>query len=285
MIKPITFAALAALCLSAAQPALAGERRFEPASQWQVDNEPQICRLSREYKDGADTIGIRMEQFRPGAAVQVLLTGKPFKRAESRSDYGVRLGSGARPFNAWVAKVTLPDGNEGTLLRSIQFVAPSASSTTTWPSPAALQAIDEIAVDAPVMGTVVLQTKTLARAMEEMRKCNDQMVRGWGFDPDKEARQSRRVEPIEAPNTWLRPTDYPFQRARRGQSSVIAFRLNVDAQGTPTECFIPRAYTPQSFSEVTCGLLLKRARFRPALDENGQPVASYFSSSVSWLIR
>ena len=270
-------------CFMFAAAAQAGTTVFEPASNWQVDNEPQICRLSRDYQNGDARITIRMEQFQPGAGVQIMLIGKPIERAENRVSFQVSLGSSGVPFSAPVADITLPDGRVGTLLRSVQFVRPDRSSAYTWPSAAALGAIDQIAFSAPHMGKIVLQTRTLPKAMDEMRKCHQRMITAWGFDPVVQEGLTRHVTSQVDPRRWLTAADFPLRQSRRRKSSIIAFRLDVDTAGKPTACHVPRAYTPEDYAETTCRLLMQRATFLPALDSAGKPVASYYVNAVGWL--
>lgn len=283
MIKPLLLPALFAATLTFGAAAKAATVNYEPASQWQVDNEPQICRLSRDYRSGDDRVTIRIEQFQPGAGMQLMLIGKPIERAENRSAFGVRLGSNTASFRAEIADITLPDGRIGTLFRGVQFVKPNPASSHTWPGAAQFARIDEMAFSAPWMGTIVLQTKTLPRAMEEMRKCHRQMIAGWGFDPAVQESLSRHAEPVDNPARWLSFKDYPQSGLKRRRSSIVVFRLNVDEAGQPTACFVPRSYTPQDFVVTTCKVLMSRARFKPALDASGKPVASYFVNSVAWL--
>lgn len=270
-------------CLMAAASAQAGTTIYEPASNWQVDNEPQLCRLSRDYQSGDARITIRMEQFQPGAGVQIMLLGKPIERAENRVSFEVRLGSAGVPFSAPVADITFRDGREGTLLRSVQFVRPDRTSAHTWPSAAVFEAIDQMAFSAPQMGTVVLQTKSLAKAMEQMRLCHQRMIASWGFDPAVQEKLTRHVVPQTDPRRWLTAADFPTRQKKRRKSSIIAFRLDIDTAGKPTACFVQRAYTPEDYAATTCKLLMERAAFQPALDQAGKPVASYYVNAVGWL--
>lgn len=270
-------------CLTFAASAQAGTTVYEPASNWQVDNEPQLCRLSRDYQSGEARVTIRMEQFQPGAGVQIMLIGKPIEKAENRVSFQVRLGSAGVPFSAPVADITFRNGQEGTLLRSVQFVKPDRTSTHTWPSTAVFEAIDQIAFSAPQMGTVVLQTKSLAKAMEQMRLCHQRMVASWGFNPAVQENLSRHATPQSDPRLWLTKADFPVRQKRRGRSSIVTFRLDIDTAGKPTACYVQRAYTPEDYAATTCGLLMQRATFSPALDQAGKPVASYYVNGVGWL--
>lgn len=272
---------LAALALMAASPAAAhaAELRYEPASSWQVDNAPNLCRLSRDYAAGDERMTLRLEQFRPGARVQAVLVGERVARAESLAGVTVQLGQ-TSPFRTRAFPQLLPDGRKAMLI-DFQFVKPSKTSAYTWPDPAALTAIDRIAFSAPVMGSLVFQTKTLVRAMEEMRKCAEGLVREWGFDPAGQAALSRQPEPAGEPRKWLTRADLGNRKPFAGQLDRVLFRLDVGADGVPSGCHVVRSYGNPALAERSCALLAQRARFTPALDAEGQPVASYWISRVT----
>lgn len=69
----------------------------------------------------------------------------------------------------------------------------------------------------------------------------------------------------------------------KGKSSLIRFRLMVDATGKPSSCHVQEATLTAAYMELTCRVLMQRARFVPALDAKGQPVVSYYTNAVNWL--
>ena len=65
-------------------------------------------------------------------------------------------------------------------------------------------------------------------------------------------------------------------------SDVVHFRLTVDASGMPTACSVLTMESTPEFIKATCDNLMHRARFTPALDAQGNPVASIYVSAVRW---
>jgi hypothetical protein len=129
---------------------------------------------------------------------------------------------------------------------------------------------------------VILQTGSFKAPMEALRTCTDDLVRSWGLDPVKQAKL--RTPPVVQgePGTWLTSFDYPKGPLFWGQSAVVQFRLLVDAAGKATACHIQQATQGAEFSKLTCDLLMKRARFKPAIGEDGQPTPSYYLNFVRW---
>ena len=91
--------------------------------------------------------------------------------------------------------------------------------------------------------------------------------------------------PLSNPGTWLRSGDYPGGALFKGAQALVSFRLAVDAGGAPTACEIQRSYSGELFDKASCKGLMARARFAPALDADGKPIASYFASTIKWIMR
>ena len=54
--------------------------------------------------------------------------------------------------------------------------------------------------------------------------------------------------------------------------------------GKPSACHIQQSASPPEFSKAVCDAMMRRAHFEPALDKDGKPVASYYRSSVIFLM-
>jgi TonB family protein len=83
---------------------------------------------------------------------------------------------------------------------------------------------------------------------------------------------------------WLSLDDYPDRSFFKGESAIVRYRLNVDENGNPTSCEVQRRTNPPEFAEITCSRLMQRARFIPAINSSGKPVAAYFLGTVRWLM-
>lgn len=71
--------------------------------------------------------------------------------------------------------------------------------------------------------------------------------------------------------------DYPREVLRRWPRGGRVFvRFQVDPEGRPFNCNIDRSSGDQAVDRWTCSLVLSKLRFRPATDERGRPVASWY---------
>jgi TonB family protein len=61
------------------------------------------------------------------------------------------------------------------------------------------------------------------------------------------------------------------------------FELTVSSAGEVEQCRVIQSSGIAVFDHLTCSLMGKRARFRPATDQNGQAIASTWSNRVKWV--
>ena len=63
---------------------------------------------------------------------------------------------------------------------------------------------------------------------------------------------------------------------------VLAYTLDVDAQGNPTKCEIKRKFRRKYVEIAVCRPLLKYSRFEPARDASGKAIAGQYSSTITY---
>lgn len=76
--------------------------------------------------------------------------------------------------------------------------------------------------------------------------------------------------------------DYPAAALAARQSGRVEFTLGVGASGRVEACTITRSSGSGALDSATCRLLRSRARFTPARDAAGNPVASETRSYIVW---
>jgi TonB family protein len=90
--------------------------------------------------------------------------------------------------------------------------------------------------------------------------------------------------PSGNPGNWVTTNDYPTRALANGDMGTASFRLEVSAQGDVTSCTISQSSGHADLDAATCKAVARRAKFEPAVDYDGQPVASMYSNRVRWQI-
>lgn len=108
----------------------------------------------------------------------------------------------------------------------------------------------------------------------------------WGREPSDSllARYPRSPVPRTYPGDWVRSEDYPGVALNNDLEGRLSFKVAVDPYGEVTDCTITRSSGFRAFDDRACAAISTRARFYPAFDENQQPVAGTYASSVRWVI-
>lgn len=81
---------------------------------------------------------------------------------------------------------------------------------------------------------------------------------------------------------WIKSDDYPPGAVLRGEQGLIVSSLGVDATGVPRTCRIVGGAETAILGDATCKILLARAKFVPAKDAAGNPIASEFEARFRW---
>lgn len=84
--------------------------------------------------------------------------------------------------------------------------------------------------------------------------------------------------------SWITPQDYPTSALRENRSGHTGFRLTIAPEGKPMRCEIVYESGWNDIDQATCKLLMKRARFKPALDAQGKPTVAVYRNVHSFYI-
>lgn len=97
------------------------------------------------------------------------------------------------------------------------------------------------------------------------------------------------IKPLDAvprnnPRSWVTADDYRSSWINRELTGSAKFDLAIAPNGRVTGCRITQSTGHEALDQATCSLIAKRARFTPATDAAGKPVAGSYSSSIRWVL-
>lgn len=81
---------------------------------------------------------------------------------------------------------------------------------------------------------------------------------------------------------WITTEDYPAAAIRAEAQGIVAISVAIDANGRVADCTVTRSSGNAQLDEATCRLYTRRARFTPARDDAGNPVAGTAVDRISW---
>lgn len=92
----------------------------------------------------------------------------------------------------------------------------------------------------------------------------------------------RAAIPKANPRDWIVPDDMPKEIVGQRVHITVSFDLTVGPDGTVSRCDADPSSGAAVVDQTTCLLLMKRARFVPARDEQGVSAYGVFRSYVIW---
>jgi protein TonB len=94
-----------------------------------------------------------------------------------------------------------------------------------------------------------------------------------------------KLTPRGSPGSWVTNDDYPPSAQRDGVEGVTGFSLAVGPDGKVTGCSITASSGSSILDDTACRLLTRRARFNPAKEAGGNPIASSYAGRFRWQIQ
>ncbi len=295
------FAAAALGTLSAPAAAQRAPLELAPAGKWVMDYQAEYCSLVRQFGEGDRQFTLVIQRASPRDNLRILLVSKSLPASLPNRSAQMRLSSMtsmARLF-AFVGKsgelpslslpgltfdsIVSPKGKQQTTAQPEPVEDATLVDALRWSELEQWKSISALSFGRPLKQEVILQTGPMDKPMTALNDCVLDLVARWGVDIDRHRTMRRTASPVTEPSTWLRDADYPSAALSLGLPGIVDFRLMIDPAGKVISCH-PQWTTEPQFGRLVCALILKRARFEPAVDAAGQPVASFFASSVTFNI-
>jgi TonB family protein len=92
----------------------------------------------------------------------------------------------------------------------------------------------------------------------------------------------RPAKVFNNPGSWINADDYPAFAIKNKLTGVVRVELAVAENGRVSACTILESSGAYILDSLTCNLMLRRARFTPALDAAGKPAVGTFVQRVMW---
>ncbi len=271
----------------------------EPSGQWNVDYGKETCRLARIFGEGENRHAIFFEQWGPDSGFSFTAAGPGFKRFRSGKVTEWRVFDGHEPRDTQpmigdlgsigpaliYSSLSLEEGHE--IYDPKKRADPDAERDNAPPIPA----LDtEFASKASFISLkqgkreVILNTGPLDDAFKVLNDCAAGLITEWGLDLEQHKTRSRAPVWTNQAKVVRRIIDnYPRSALNKGEQGIMNMRVNIDESGTVTQCTIGKATDTQYLNSPACGPM-QQAKFEPALDKDGKPMASYYRTNIIYRI-
>jgi protein TonB len=81
---------------------------------------------------------------------------------------------------------------------------------------------------------------------------------------------------------YVTPLDYPEALRGSGPYGTVGMLLTIDPAGRVIGCSVTRSSGSRVLDAASCRLLIRRARYTPAMDSNGNPAVGTIEQQIEW---
>ena len=258
-------------------------RSFTMQGSWSLDAGDDYCRLAAVFADGSDEIAFALERNRAENFARLILVGDvivPFRGSES-------MGYRYQPENVQRAAPFLrsetADGRAFFNLGLIAFdEVPSGPPDFTAvydreDELAFATGINAITLDEGLRDPIRIETGFMRGPIQALQACTDDLLRIWGLDYEAHQTMTRRAAPTGPAYEWLANGTIGFQDFALLGGGANPVRVMVSAAGEPTACHVHWPSLDEDTNESICEQIMENAEFTPALDAEGNAMASYWT--------
>ncbi len=264
--------------------------RISPYGPWQVNYADDSCRLARIFGTKESRSVFYIERYAPTDGFFMVVAGPPFSGGK-RTEVEIQFGPNEEVQDTEVFLGRFGDFEPSLIFSGVNFAGEEAGEEVSSRellsydfAPEREAAIEWLAVQRRGRDRILLELGPMGEPMEALRACTDELLTHWGIDIEKHRKLTRAVEPKGDPGRWMGPRDYPTDLLREGAQGLVRFRLTVDAEGEATDCHIQKSTRPEGFDKAVCEALMRKAKFEPALGEDGEPIVSFWRNTVRFEI-
>lgn len=237
-----------------------------PIDKWKVDYDIEQCAATRQFGSHRDPVTLMIKPTPISEVVQLLLLMDGFESRARQFDAVISLGKAA-PVKAHQLNYGLKRRTRLVNLTGDQAAPLSQSDKIVWEARGA---------------NFVLETGSLERVMQMLGDCRNKLRDFWNISPERAQLLKQGPVPAQPIITLFTSGHYPAQALREGDSGMTSVVALVDEKGAVRECIIDQTSGYATLDAQTCIVIRNKARFIPAIDQNGRPVRGFYGQRVRW---
>lgn len=91
-------------------------------------------------------------------------------------------------------------------------------------------------------------------------------------------------EPIGSLEGVFTSDDYPVEALKKNEQGGVDIVIRIDTGGAVADCIVKKSSGSEILDRRTCDVIRERAKFKPARDRKGRPIASDYHQTINWRI-
>jgi len=251
--------------------ALASAAPLQPSGKWVVDFADNACVLSRQYGSGDDQFSLHFKAPLLGRQFEIIIAEPNQRKAPETYETG------------WIEKVN-GQRIEPIYIDSYSTVAKSRLSRVYIEPDRYLIGEDgeRLILHFNKKRSYDLALPQLKDAMAVLDYCLKDLRKVHGVDDSVTSRIATPAKARAGVVSFFSTDDYPAQEVREGGQGNVGALYWVETDGSVKECRVMDSSKRPRLDRQTCDVLIRRGRFKPALDVNGKPIRSPEYVRIKW---
>ncbi|WP_188642817.1 hypothetical protein [Blastomonas marina] len=259
-----------------------------PVAPWVLDYGENRCTMSRAFGREDAPIYLTLQKTTPGDLVDYAILGsdlRPNTRepveayffpgdpvATIKSSY--RVGRGDTEGLLFASKINLSGEAGADAELSASEIAALRNGKE--------RAVEFFELRSGLREPLTFATGSMHEPLAALRACVDDLMRGHGVDPAVLEKATSRAK-TKDPMRWLRAIVREVPGGR--WNGTVTMTMIVDVEGKVEQCWSRLPEPGEGAAAFVCGQMMKRARFEPAQDEEGNPIKDYTNFSFTFSNR
>jgi len=241
------------------------------AGPWVVDFNEHHCIASRQFKVGDE---------------EYVLALQPYPTKDDTALY-LQVPHALDGFDGETARILVGDKRikESTLFGEpvVQKGHSKYRSSLTSTEYAEISGASSLTIDSKV-ARAVFPISQMPDVKKTLDLCVSQLLESWGLSRDAQARLAVFPKPIGDERSFFSSSDYPQSAVTSGAIGDIEAILNIDDTGKAVGCRLNQESGHKDLDQTTCAILMRRARYVPAKDRQGNPMAAPVLLTIVWML-
>lgn len=274
----------------AAADAGPGVARLAPATPWNIDYGETDCLMQRSFEADGKRYLVTFVQSAPSRTFSLTVAGPEMKSLLGAKELTLALSaSGPLTLTQTPLSANLPDYGTALIFNGVALedMPTQGPDSAQKPGGAGIDPVQAAKADRIMIGAgkrkkgVWFETGSLKPVFAALNTCTTDLLTQWGLDPV----QHRSYVPPVFRNgmefaIYLNE-HYPKRAATNGEGGIFSFRLIIEADGTVSSCHV-EARTKVYDLDPRCKDIVRIAKFDPARDAQGNPMRSFFATTVTY---
>ncbi|GAA4743795.1 hypothetical protein GCM10023264_06260 [Sphingomonas daechungensis] len=244
-----------------------------PIGAWKVEASDLRCLVTRQYGDPKKPITLALKAAPTESTYQLAILRSGYRKGQLQSD--ATLTFDGQSFTE--SSLSYPTSGNKRVTHLINLGTAQSSAARTAKS--VKIAIQEGLNDEFDLGPLPQPVLT------ELNGCVDRLQDRWNIGDERQAKLRAGATGNLQRTAVVSGDDYPLTSQRLNQQGSIRVLILVDETGMPKDCSVLQTSGSALLDSRTCGVIMERATFSPAIDQSGKPAKSSFTQRMSWRLE